>query len=207
MVKWRLWGRVALVALLLNLSCYLLAAAADPGPRINESWQGLSGREVQLLAPGDKTPQDNEPAAIVRRVNSGPEVLIQGQEAQKEASQLAATLRLTPTTELKLSFLYRQDPTGGSSGSSGSSHLLMQYSMDYLVMPNLRVGLHGYLYKPPTEYQYWRSVPSEFPQHGFGPGLKYDLGRWSFLLRSQLEAGTKDHRETLHNWFRVWYSF
>ncbi len=202
--KGRLRALTVWVALLLNLICYTLAPAANPGPKVTESWQGLSGAEVQLLAPGDKAGPAGDPAAMVRFANSGAEVVVDG---QKETSQLAATLRLTPTTELKLSFLYRQDPTGGNPGGSGTSHLLMQYSMDYLVMPNLRVGLHGYLYKPPTEYQYWRSVQSDFPQHGFGPGLKYDLGRWSFLLRSQLEAGTKDHRETLHNWFRVWYSF
>ena len=203
-VKLGPWGQGALLAVLLNLICSLIPAAADPGLQPSDSWLGLRGGEVQLLAPGNKTRLEREQAPALRLNSPGPEVVVENQE---NPSRLAATLRLTPTTELRLSFLYRQDQPSNNFGTSGSSHLLMQYSMDYLVMPNLRVGLYGYLYKPPTEYQYWRPFQPETPQLGFGPGLKYDLGRWSFLLRSQLEAGTKDHKESLQNWFRVWYSF
>jgi hypothetical protein len=44
---------------------------------------------------------------------------------------------------------------------------------------------------------------------GIGPELKYDLGRWSFLLKSQIEAGNRDQNQNkdLQNWFRVWYAF
>jgi hypothetical protein len=40
---------------------------------------------------------------------------------------------------------------------------------------------------------------------GFGPGIQYDLGRWSFMLRSQVESNPRG--EDLQNWFRVWYAF
>ena len=43
---------------------------------------------------------------------------------------------------------------------------------------------------------------------GLGPGIKYDLGRWSFLVKSQMETGNRDQRaDGLQNWFRVWYAF
>jgi hypothetical protein len=42
---------------------------------------------------------------------------------------------------------------------------------------------------------------------GVGPELKYDLGRWNFLLKSQLETGNRDQGKDLQNWFRVWYAF
>jgi hypothetical protein len=75
-------------------------------------------------------------------------------------------------------------------------------------MPSLKVGLSGYLYKPPQDYIAWRNNLNFIdPVYGFGPGIQYDLGRWSFLLRSQLEPGTRDRNEALHNWFRVWYAF
>jgi hypothetical protein len=41
---------------------------------------------------------------------------------------------------------------------------------------------------------------------GLGPGLKYDLGRWSFVMKSQVETGARD-RTDLQNWFRAWYAF
>ncbi len=121
--------------------------------------------------------------------------------------QMTAKFAFTPSSELRVSFLYHQDQPVGQTPDTPASHLLFRYSMDYRVMPNLKVGLSGYLYRPQAEYFPWRGYQTSEPMLGFGPGVKYDLGRWSFLLRSQLEPGTKDRGEALHNWFRVWYSF
>lgn len=123
-------------------------------------------------------------------------------------SQLTTRFQLSPESELRVSFLYNQDQPPGQSPLSPASHLLFRYSMDYCVMPHLKVGMSGYLYKPMAGSFAWRSNPQlSYPLFGFGPGIKYDLGRWSFLLRTQLEPGVKDRGEALHNWFRVWYAF
>lgn len=122
--------------------------------------------------------------------------------------QMTAKFQFSPSTELRVSFLYNQDQPPGQSPIGPASHLLFRYSLDYCIMPTLKVGMSGYLYKPPTDYFIWRNnLNFSDPVYGIGPGVKYDLGRWSFLLRSQLESGTKDRGEALHNWFRVWYAF
>jgi hypothetical protein len=126
----------------------------------------------------------------------------------KNSHQMTAKFQFAPSAELRVSFLYNQDQASGQSSIGPASHLLFRYSMDYCIMPTLKVGMSGYLYKPPTDYFAWRnSLNYTDPVYGFGPGIQYDLGRWSFLLRSQLEPGSKDRGEILHNWFRVWYAF
>ena len=43
---------------------------------------------------------------------------------------------------------------------------------------------------------------------GLGPGIKYDLGRWSFLLKTQLETGNRDRgADGMQSSVRVWYAF
>jgi hypothetical protein len=126
----------------------------------------------------------------------------------KNSRQMTAKFQFTPSAELRVSFLYNQDQPSGHSPIGPASHVLFRYSLDYCIMPTLKVGLTGYLYKPPTDYFAWRnSLNFNDPIYGIGPTVRYDLGRWSFLLRSQLETGTKDRGEALHNWFRVWYAF
>jgi hypothetical protein len=80
--------------------------------------------------------------------------------------------------------------------------------MDYRVLANLRVGLNSYLYRPSEEaFAFQRPLASQLL--GVGPELKYDLGRWSFLLKSQVETGNRNpgQGKDLQNWFRVWYAF
>lgn len=193
------WGRgvPSIIILIILITCIAMTPAEAAGPASSGEWSGLRPLEVQFLAPAENSQAAHPP----RPFGSGQ--LLETEELT--GAPRTATLKLTPATEIKLSFLYRQDQSGSGAGSDG--HLLLRYSMDYLVMPNLRVGLSGYLYKPPTEYQYWRPAQPGDPVLGFGPGVKYDLGRWSFLLRTQVEAGAKPHGEAIHNWFRVWYSF
>jgi hypothetical protein len=127
----------------------------------------------------------------------------------KSYHQMSARIQFRPSTELRVSFLYNQDQSTGQSAIGPASHLLFRYSLDYCIMPTLKVGMSGYLYKPPTDYFAWRnSLNFADPVYGFGPGIQYDLGRWSFLLKSQFESRAKDRGgESLHNWFRVWYAF
>ena len=117
-----------------------------------------------------------------------------------------ATLRLPKNLELNISIHYNRQPAPVESPGRGDSSLLMKYSMDYRVLSNLRVGLNGYLYRPSEDgFAFQRPLGRDLM--GFGPTLKYDLGRWSFLLKSQVETGNQNRGEDLQNWLRVWYAF
>jgi hypothetical protein len=120
-----------------------------------------------------------------------------------------ATVNLPFNTEMNISVLYKRDPGSVPEAPQrlADNPLYMKYSMDYRLLPNLRVGLNTYLYRQsedPLGLQ--RQYNKQFL--GIGPQLKYDLGRWSFLLKSQVESGdNRNQREDLQNWFRVWYAF
>jgi hypothetical protein len=117
-----------------------------------------------------------------------------------------ASLKLPLNTELNISIRYNREPNPVDSQQVGKSSLYMKYAMDYRVLSNLRVGLNSYLYRPSDEgFPFQRSLAN--PLVGFGPELKYDLGRWNFLLKSQLETGNREQGKDLQNWFRVWYAF
>jgi hypothetical protein len=167
--------------------------------------------EMQLSDPKEAAPSLN--FSLVNKTPVISAVPNPGASAQvgtldRNSHQMTAKFQFTPSTELRVSFLYNQDQPPGQSSIGPASHLLFRYSLDYCIMPTLKVGLSGYLYKPPTDYFSWRSnLNFADPVYGFGPGIKYDLGRWSFLLRSQLETGARERGESLHNWFRVWYAF
>ena len=115
-------------------------------------------------------------------------------------------LKLPLNTELNISIRYNRDPSPGDVQPRSKSPLYMKYAVDYRLMPNLRVGLNSYLYRPSEEgFPFQSSLAS--PLVGVGPELKYDLGQWNFLLKSQVESGNRDQGKDLQNWFRVWYAF
>jgi hypothetical protein len=117
-----------------------------------------------------------------------------------------ARIKLPLNTELNISIRYNREPTLADPQQLSKSPLYMKYAVDYRLVPNLRVGLNSYLYRPSEEgFPFQRSLAN--PLVGFGPELKYDLGRWNFLLKSQLESGNRDQGKDLQNWFRVWYAF
>ena len=117
-----------------------------------------------------------------------------------------AGLKLPFNTELNISIRYNREPTPGDPQPLSKSPLYMKYSVDYRLLPNLRVGLNSYLYRPSEEtFPFQNSLAN--PLVGVGPELKYDLGRWNFLLKSQLGTGNRDQGKDLQNWFRVWYAF
>jgi hypothetical protein len=117
-----------------------------------------------------------------------------------------AALKLPLNTELNISIRYNREPTPGDPQPHGKSPLYMKYSVDYRVLPNLQVGLNSYLYRPSEEgFPFQSSLAN--PLVGVGPEIKYDLGRWNFLLKSQLGTGNRDQSKDVQNWFRVWYAF
>ena len=102
-----------------------------------------------------------------------------------------ASLKLPLNTELNISIRYNREPTPGDPQPLSKSPLYMKYAVDYRLLPNLRVGLNSYLYRPSEEgFPFQSSLAS--PVMGVGPELKYDLGRWNFLLKSQLETSNRD---------------
>jgi hypothetical protein len=117
-----------------------------------------------------------------------------------------AGIKLPLNTELNISIRYNREPTPGDPQPRSKSPLYMKYAVDYRLLPNLRVGLNSFLYRPSEEaFPFQSSLAS--PLVGVGPELKYDLGRWNFLLKSQVESGNRDQGKDLQNWFRVWYAF
>ena len=117
-----------------------------------------------------------------------------------------ASLTLPANTELNISIRYNREPSPADPQQLSNSPLYMKYAVDYRLLPNLRVGLNSYLYRPSEEgFPFQRPLGNQLL--GVGPELKYDLGRWNFLLKSQLETGNRDQGKDLQNWFRVWYAF
>ena len=117
-----------------------------------------------------------------------------------------ARVNLPLNTELNISIRYNRESGPVDPQPLSKSPLYMKYAVDYRLVPNLRVGLNSYLYRPAEEgFAFQRPMGNQLL--GVGPELKYDLGRWSFLLKSQLETGNRDQGKDLQNWFRVWYAF
>jgi hypothetical protein len=121
-----------------------------------------------------------------------------------------ATLNLPRKLEFNISIRYNREPSPTEPSRLNNSPLYMKYAVDYRVLSNLRVGLNSYLYRPSEEgFPFQRPLANQLL--GVGPELKYDLGRWSFLLKSQIEAGNRnpgqDQGKDVQNWFRVWYAF
>ncbi|MCK9378358.1 MAG: hypothetical protein M0P73_19745 [Syntrophobacterales bacterium] len=123
-----------------------------------------------------------------------------------------ASVKLPKKLELNISIRYNRDPSPAEPQRLHDSPLYMKYSMDYRLLSNLRVGLNSYLYRPSEEgFPFQRPMVNQVV--GFGPQIKYDLGRWSFLVKSQMEsgsltpAGNLNRSDDLQNWLRVWYAF
>ncbi|MGQ9687210.1 MAG: hypothetical protein ACUVXF_00260 [Desulfobaccales bacterium] len=122
--------------------------------------------------------------------------------------QGGAMLRLPQN--FRISFRYHRDqPTLGADRLTHSP-LLFKYSMDYYLTPNLRVGMSGFLFQPPGDHLSFLRKKNDLVM-GWGPSLKYDLGRWSFAFQSQVEKGRDRVRpeddKDIHSWLRVWYAF
>lgn len=155
-----------------------------------------SAMEAQLL--GDRPQGKNPPSFSSSLADILPGVAESGDDG--------TILKFPQNLELRISFLYNGDHSAVPPERPVQSHLLFKYSMDYALLPNLRVGLSGFLFHPTEENLYFQRRYRDTVL-GFGPGVKYDLGRWSFTFQSQMDTGSRDRKEGFQNWFRVWYAF
>jgi hypothetical protein len=196
--KWRTaW--LAVAAVTLSLICAslpgLAADAWDRGGMPLTLAGAPSPMEAQML--GEK-PFQSRPATPGSLLNPHPSLHLD--------QDGGAVLKLPQNLEMRISVLYNRDAAAIEPQKRGEASLLMQYSLDYRLLPNLNVGLNAYLYRPdPGENLLARPFGDRVM--GLGPGLKYDLGRWSFLMKSQLETGNREHGNSLQNSVRVWYAF
>jgi hypothetical protein len=192
------WGIAWLVAavLLLAVTCSPGLAAGDYGfsPLPILPIETQNSLEAQML--GEKPPPVSVPN--ISGLEAIPDLQIH--------SPGDATLSLPRNLELNISIRYNRVPTPVEPQHLGNPTLYMKYAMDYRVLSNLRVGLNSYLYRP-SEEGFAFQQPKANQLLGVGPEIKYDLGRWSFLLKSQVESGTINQGKDLQNWFRVWYAF
>jgi hypothetical protein len=115
-----------------------------------------------------------------------------------------ATVRLPKN--FRISFRYDSDKPVGAAERLIQSPLLFKYSMDYCPLPNLKVGLSGFLYQPPADHLSLLRKQDGLVM-GWGPSLKYDLGRWGFTFQSQVEKSRPQEDKDIQSWLRVWYAF
>jgi hypothetical protein len=186
--------------LVVAFSLILVMGLSLPGWAADLAWQNpiklvsaQGSMEAQML--GEKSSQPTRSgAALLQEINPS-----------LHLNQDNSTLKLPYNMEMNISVHYNREPSTRDSQPLSESPLLMKYSMDYRLLANLQVGLSGYLYRPAEEgLTFQRPMGNRL---GFGPELKYNLGQWSFLLKSQVESGNRERPEGLQNWFRVWYAF
>jgi hypothetical protein len=159
------------------------------------SIEAQSSLETQMLGENPQVPSTSK----FRGVQAGPSLQLHQQGSD-------ASLNLPRNMELHISIRYNRDPSPAEPQRLNNPTLYMKYALDYRVLPNLRIGLNSYLYRPSEEgFAFQRPLANQIL--GVGPELKYDLGRWSFLLKSQVETDKLNQGQDLQNWFRVWYAF
>lgn len=198
-------GGMARLALLVWLALSIClpgkVSAADGGWNTS----GLPPQSVILAA---SSPLEAQMLGEKPTLSSPNQLRILGTPLGRETARgSGTTLHFPHNLELNVSFLYNRDPHSLDPRRSGDSLPLFNYSMDYRLFPNFRVGLSGYLYHSYADQPLSLSQPFSERVVGLGPGLKYDLGRWSFVVKSQVETGSRDRGDDFQNWFRVWYAF
>jgi len=201
------WGIAWLAAIIVLVS---LTCAPLPGLAADTWNRGgmpliLAGAQTPMEAQmlGEK-PFQSHPAPI----NPGAGFLSNLASGLQLDQDGGAALKLSHNLEMRISVLYDRDPARLEPQKRNESSLLMKSSIDYRLLPNLQVGLNAYLYRPDSSDSL--SLSRQFGDRvmGLGPGLKYDLGRWSFMLKSQMETGSRERGgEGLQNTVRVWYAF
>ncbi len=178
-----------------------------------------SGMALEPLATGGYPPFTLAAAQTPMEAQMLGEAPFQSRSAPKDAAALfsnlgsrlqldgngGAAITLPYNLQLHISVLYAGDP-GRIEPQKKSDSMLMKSSLDYRLLPNLQVGLNAYLYRPEPGNNLSVAQPFGDRAMGLGPDLKYDLGRWSFVMMTQVESGARD-RSDLQNWFRVWYAF
>jgi hypothetical protein len=188
-----------------RLALFLVVASfaflPQPGRAADQSLFSWGTRHLPLLAVEAKNPLEAQMLGEkpFQALPSWPGKALFGASLAEQGT----TLRLPSNLELRISFLYDREHQAFTPERPINSYLLFKYSMDYRLLPNLQVGLNGFLYRPASDSLAYQQRFGHLM--GLGPGIKYDLGRWSFTFKSQLATG--DRGEGLENWFRVWYAF
>jgi len=124
-----------------------------------------------------------------------------------EGGNLESTLKLPKN--FRISFRYNGENPVNAAERFSQPPLLFKYSMDYCLSSKLKVGLSGFLYQPPADHLSFLRQKTDMLM-GWGPSLRYDLGRWGFTFQSQVSQTDKfrtDDSKDLQSWFRVWYAF
>jgi hypothetical protein len=125
-----------------------------------------------------------------------------------DGGNLESTLKLPKN--FRISFRYNSENPAGGAERFSQPPLLFKYSMDYCLSSKLKVGLSGFLYQAPADHLSFLRQKADMLM-GWGPSLRYDLGRWGFTFQSQVsQVDNKvrpDDSKDLQSWFRVWYAF
>ncbi len=118
----------------------------------------------------------------------------------------ATTLQLHKN--FQISFRYNSDKPAAKIEGLAKAPLLFKYSMDYCLLPSLKVGLNGFLYQPPADHLAFLRQKNDLIM-GWGTSLNYDLGRWSFTFQGQVDVdkARPEEGKDYQSWFRVWYAF
>lgn len=197
------WGKIGLAALIVMVSFIgapLAVSAAD-------AWEKGGMPSFQLVAQTSLEAQMLEDKPFqTRKAPANPgAALLSGNGLQLDKDGGAA-LKLPLNLEMHISVHY-QEPAQVEPQKRSDS-LLMSSSLDYRLLPNLKVGLNAYLYRPDASDNLSLTRPYGDRVMGLGPGIKYDLGRWSFLMKTQLETGNRDRgADGLQSSVRIWYAF
>jgi hypothetical protein len=203
------WGTAWLTAAIITVSLF---CAPLPG-RAATAWD--RGGALPFVLAGAHTPMEaqmmGEKPFQAQPVNPGAALIPGAPSALQLDQNGGATLKLHGNLEMGISVLYNRDEREPAANlepqKRGDASLMMKYSLDYRLLPNLKVGLNAYLYRPDSADSFSLGGYLGDRVMGMGPGLKYDLGRWSFLLKSQVETGHRERGSDLQNTLRVWYAF
>lgn len=200
------WGKFWLATLIVTVSliCAPLAVSAadtwERGAMPSLQMSAQTSMEAQMLGekPFQAKPTPTTPGSLLADT-------IPAFRADQDGG---SALKLPLNLEMQISVHYNREPAA-LEPQKRSDSLLMQSSLDYRLLPNFKVGLNAYLYRPESVDNL--SMYKTFGDRvmGLGPTLKYDLGHWSFLLKSQMETGNRDRgaNSGLQSTVRVWYAF
>jgi hypothetical protein len=195
-------ARLAVIAWLALIVCLPGKAAAADADFEREKNGIASVLSLAASSPLDAQMLGEKPAPPSSKLN-----LLHRSLGLATDPQSSAILNLTNNLQLNVSFLYNHSSALLDPGRHRDTLPLFKYSMDYQLLPNFKVGLSGYLYYPSGDQRFTFNRSYGERVMGLGPGIKYDLGRWSFIIKTQMETGNRDRGDDLQNWLRVWYAF
>lgn len=176
--------------------------AADRAIFVSTHWPasvmaaaGQTPMEAQMLGERPARSQTLTPPSYLREIYPQ-----WGQSGEETTLQLPQNFQI--------SFRYNSDKPAARIEGLAKAPLLFKYSMDYRLLPNLRVGLNGFLYQPPADHLSFLRQKNDLVM-GWGTSLNYDLGRWSFAFQSQvdMDKARPEEGKDIQSWFRVWYAF